>query len=97
MRDADAFEHLICSVRAPPLGLFTAMVVKTMVPGRPAPLPESCILFGPNFCFYFLRFYLFSHERRRERGRDTSRGIIRFHAGKPMWDSIPGVQDQALG
>ena len=33
----------------------------------------------------------------RERGRDTGRGRSRLHAGSPMWDSIPGLQDQALG
>ena len=35
-------------------------------------------------------------ERERERGRDTGRGRSRFHAGSPTWDSIPGLQDQAL-
>ena len=25
----------------------------------------------------------------RERGRDTSRGKSRLHAGSPTWDSIP--------
>ena len=33
----------------------------------------------------------------RERGRDTGRGRSRLHAGSPTWDSIPGLQDQALG
>ena len=32
-----------------------------------------------------------------ERGRDTGRGRSRLHTGSPMWDSIPGLQDQALG
>ena len=36
-------------------------------------------------------------ERERERGRDTGRGRSRLHAGSPMWDLIPGLQDQALG
>ena len=37
-------------------------------------------------------------ERERERGRDTDtgRGRSRFHAGSPMWDLIPGLQDHAL-
>ena len=35
-------------------------------------------------------------ERERERGRDTGRGRSRLHAGSPMWDSIPGLQDHAL-
>ena len=33
----------------------------------------------------------------RERGRDTGRGRSRLHAGTPTWDSIPGLQDHALG
>ena len=36
-------------------------------------------------------------ERERERGRDTGRGRSRLHAGSPMWDSIPGLQDPVLG
>ena len=35
-------------------------------------------------------------ERERERGRDTGRGRSRLHAGCPMWDSIPGLQDHTL-
>ena len=44
----------------------------------------------------FLRFYLFIHERHRERGRDMGRGRSRLHAGSPAWDSIPGLWDHAL-
>ena len=36
-------------------------------------------------------------DTHRERGRDTGRGRSRLHAGSPMWDSIPGLQDRALG
>ena len=36
-------------------------------------------------------------ERERERGRDTGRGRSRLHAGSPMWDPIPGLQDHAPG
>ena len=47
---------------------------------------------------FFLRFYLFIHERHRERGRDTGRereaGSMQ---GSPMWDSILGLQDHTLG
>ena len=46
---------------------------------------------------FFLRFYLFTHERHRERGRDTGRGRSRLPAGSPMWDSIPGPWGHALG
>ena len=50
--------------------------------------------------YIFLRFYLFIHEKHREereRGRDTGRGRSRLHAGSPTRDSIPGLQDHALG
>ena len=33
----------------------------------------------------------------RERGRDTGRERNRLHAGSPMWDSIPGLQNHTLG
>ena len=36
-------------------------------------------------------------ERERERGRDTGRGRSRLLAGSPTRDSIPGLQDRALG
>ena len=36
-------------------------------------------------------------EREREKGKDTGRGRRRLHTGSPMWDSIPGLQDHALG
>ena len=55
--------------------------------------------------FFFLSFYLFTHERHtererereREKGRDTGRGTNRLHAGSPMWDSILGLQDHTPG
>ena len=47
--------------------------------------------------FFFIRFYLFIHERQRERGRDTGgRGRSRLHDGSPMQDPILGPQDDAL-
>ena len=33
--------------------------------------------------YFFKRFYLFFHERHRERGKDTGRGRSRLHAGSP--------------
>ena len=36
-------------------------------------------------------------ERERERGRDTGKGRSRLHAASSTWDSIQGLQDQALG
>ena len=36
-------------------------------------------------------------DRERERGRNTGGGRSRLHAWSLMWDSIPGLQDRALG
>ena len=47
-----------------------------------------------TFFFFFFKI-LFTHES--ERGRDTGRERSRLLAGSPSWDSIPGLQDQALG
>ena len=47
--------------------------------------------------FVMLFIYLFMSDTERERGRDTGRGRSRLHAGSPTWDSILGLQDQALG
>ena len=55
------------------------------------------------FLFFFFRiiYLLLIHERHRERGRDTGRdtgrGRSRLHAGSPMQDLIPGLQDHTLG
>ena len=68
---------------------------------------QTLIFFNPSLTlipyvgFFFLRSYLCMCERQRdrerERGRDTGRGRSRLHAGSLMWDSIPGLQDYALG
>ena len=55
-----------------------------------------------SFLFFFLKtFYLFIHEEHREeREREAetrAEGEARLHAGSLTWDSIPGLQDQALG
>ena len=62
-----------------------------------------------TFVFIFLFFlYLFKdsiylfmrgkeRERERKREADTGWRRSRLHAGSPTWDSIPGLQDQALG
>ena len=50
--------------------------------------------------FFFLRFDLFVHDRHTERERGggrEGRRRSRLHAGSPTWDSIPGLQDHALG
>ena len=56
---------------------------------------ETSFLFFKDFIYLFMRDT--QKERERERGRDTGRGKSRLHAGSPMWDLIPGPQDQALG
>ena len=41
--------------------------------------------------------YLLMRDAHRERGRGTGRGRSRLHARSLMLDSIPGLQDHALG
>ena len=36
-------------------------------------------------------------EQERERERETGRRRSRLHAGNPTWDSIPELQDHAVG
>ena len=36
-------------------------------------------------------------EREKEREAETGSERSRFHAGSPKWDSISGLQDQAMG
>ena len=52
-----------------------------------------------TFIIFLKRFYLFIHEKQKEceREAERERERSRLHAGSPMWDSIPGLQDQALG
>ena len=60
---------------------------------------------SPNFSCYFSFFLKFlfiydSHterERERERQRHRQREKQAPCTGSPMWDSIPGLQDRALG
>ena len=56
----------------------------------------SFLFFSFFFSFLSFRFYLFIHERRGERGRDTGRGRGRLPVGSLMWDSIPGRWDHSL-
>ena len=41
--------------------------------------------------------FIYSWETHTHRGRDTGRGRSRLQTGSPTWDSIPGLQDHALG
>ena len=80
--------------REPNLGL------DPRTPGsRPGPKAGAKPLRHPGIPRFYLKkiFYLFIHKRHRERGRDTGRGRSRLHAGSLIWDSIPSLQDQALG
>ena len=53
--------------------------------------------------FFFFNFYLFmivthtERERERERQRHRQREKQAPCTGSPTWDSIPGLQDRALG
>ena len=67
---------------------------------RPGPKTGAQLLSHPGIPYLILFLnILFIHERQRERerGRDIGRGRSRLHAGSLMWDSIPGLQDHALG
>ena len=48
------------------------------------------------FRIFLKRFYLFIHERHREKDRDTGRGRNRLPVGSPMQDLIPELWDLAL-
>ena len=76
---------------------FSVFVLDSAFISRPAVLnvcvrPNYC----PSFWFFFLRFYLFIHEKHRERGRDIGKGRSRLPAGNLMWDLIPGPWDHDL-
>ena len=46
------------------------------------------------FKIFFLRFYLFIHERHTGRGRDIGRGRNRLLVGSLMWDSLQSPRSQ---
>ena len=47
--------------------------------------------------FFFFNFYLLMIVTERERQRHRQREKQAPCTGSPMWDSIPGLQDRALG
>ena len=50
-----------------------------------------------SMLLYFFKDFICLFMRERERERERDRGRSRLHAGGPPWDSIPGLQDQAVG
>ena len=64
---------------------------------------QQCKRVPPSLFFFFFNFYLFmivthtERERERERQRHRQREKQAPCTGSPMWDSIPGLQDRALG
>ena len=64
---------------------FTLHVISTHPVRQRLPRVPLYPFLPTSFLFFiFKRFYLFIHERGRDRGRS------RLHAGSPMWDLIPG-------
>ena len=51
----------------------------------------------PYFCPFFFFFNDSHRERERERQRHRQREKQAPCTGSPTWDSIPGLQDHALG
>ena len=60
---------------------------------------SSTPMLGVEITFFFFNFYLFMivTERERERQRHRQREKQAPCTGSLMWDSIPGLQDHALG
>ena len=65
-----------------------------LVPTRGSPDTGESGLFFFNF-FKFL--FIYDSHRERERQRHRQREKQAPCSGSPMWDSIPGLQDRALG
>ena len=68
------------------------------VKGRILTLQLDWVVLG-FFCFVLFNFYLFTivTQRERERQRHRQREKQAPCTRSPMWDSIPGLQDRALG
>ena len=66
----------------------------------PPPRPSPLVCF-PELGVFFFNFYLFvivtERERERLRQRHRQREKQAPCTGSPTWDSIPGLQDRALG
>ena len=67
---------------------------------RPEPKADPQPLSHPGTAhrkLFLKKDFIYLFMRNTERGRVTGRGRSRLHAGSPMWDSIPGPQDQVPG
>ena len=64
---------------------------------------KSLVHFQKPALSFFFNFYLFIYDSHREREREKERQRHRQRekqapcTGSPTWDSIPGLQDRALG
>ena len=82
-----------------------ALVWAKLTPLPPPPVQQPKYIFYQNLLlqqqlqthFFFKILFIYSWETQRERSRDTDWGRSSLHAGRPMWDSILGLQDHALG
>ena len=72
---------------------FQGLGSKTLTP---IILNSSFFSVGLTSIYFFLRFYLFIHERHRDRGRDTGRGKSRVPVESLMQDSLPGPWNHDL-
>ena len=75
---------------------------------EPSPPPWGCVYrlrshvvspaaFSRSFFFFFKFLFIYDSHRERERQRHRQREKQAPFTGSPMWDSIPGLQDRALG
>ena len=59
------------------------------------------LIHRPAWLVFFLLFFVFFYDRHKERERERQRHRQREKqapcTGSPTWDSIPGLQDRALG
>ena len=64
---------------------------------RGLPFLSCTELYISYYILFYFKYFIYLFMRDTERSRDTGRGRSRLHAGSPVWDSIPGLQDHAEG
>ena len=87
------------------VGTCEILALLLIAPSCPVPMMFTrASLWTPNLqflFFFFFNFYLFmivtQRERERERQRHRQKEKQAPCTGSPTWDSIPGLQDRALG